>query len=84
MQFLIEMQKQVLTKCIFMKGCNVICYNKMLYKSVLLLCTFDFVFMFNRLPVAIFFAKPYFTMFPNGNSRRITVNRASIIIKIIN
>ena len=28
---------------------------------------------FNRLPAAIFFAKRFFTMFPNGNSRQITV-----------
>ena len=27
----------------------------------------------NRLPAAILLAKRFFTMFPNGNSRRITV-----------
>ena len=29
---------------------------------------------FNRLPAAIFFTKGFFTMFPNGNTSRITVN----------
>ena len=28
----------------------------------------------NRLPAAIFLTEGFFTMFPNGNSRRITVN----------
>ena len=33
----------------------------------------NFDFLFNRLPAAIFFEKRVFTMFPNGNCRRITV-----------
>ena len=33
----------------------------------------NFDFLFNRLPAEIFFTKGFFTMFPNGNSRRITV-----------
>ena len=33
----------------------------------------NFDFLFNRLPAAIFFTEGFFTMFPNGNSRRITV-----------
>ena len=34
----------------------------------------NFDFLFNRLLVAIFLTEGFFTMFPNGNSRRITVN----------
>ena len=34
----------------------------------------NFDFLFNRLPAAIFFTEGFFTMFPNENSRRITVN----------
>ena len=33
----------------------------------------NFDFLFNRLPPAIFFPKRFFTMFPYGNCRRITV-----------
>ena len=33
----------------------------------------NFDFLFNRLPAAIFFTEGIFSMFPNGNSRRITV-----------
>ena len=32
--------------------------------------------LFNHLPAAIIFAKPFFTMFPNGNTSRITVKQA--------
>ena len=34
----------------------------------------NFDFLFNRLPAAIFCCETFFTMFPNGNTRRITVN----------
>ena len=40
----------------------------------------NFDFLFNRLPAVIFFEKPYFTMFPNGNSRRITVNEVPVYL----
>ena len=36
-------------------------------------------FLFNRLPAAIFFAKRFFTMFPNGNSRQITVKIGLVV-----
>ena len=36
----------------------------------------NFDFLFNRLPAAIFFTEGIFTMFPNGNSRRIAVKYA--------
>ena len=36
----------------------------------------NFDFLFNRLPAEIFFTGGFFTMFPNGNSRRITVKYA--------
>ena len=34
----------------------------------------NFDFLFNRLPAEIFFTEGFFTMFPYGNVRRITVN----------
>ena len=43
----------------------------------------NFDFLFNRLPAAIFFTEWIFTMFPNGNSRRITVNVNEHAAKIL-
>ena len=39
----------------------------------------NFDFLFNRLPATIFFTEGFFTMFPNGNSRRISVKSVIII-----
>ena len=42
----------------------------------------NFDFLFNCLPAAIFFTKGFFTMFPNGNTSRITVNDGNSEIKL--